>query len=401
MQPFENLEKRIKRHVLGKAHSFYISTPPGFEQLCLDELSRLGISTAESEISPGGIEFPGRVHECYLANLHLRTANRILMRIDSFKATNFRHLDEKIGVIPWELYIRSGVDIQIHSVSHQSRLIHTGAISQQVNDSIGKRLATPPPDSEKSFDIKNYPQQIFVRASDDRFTVSIDSSGELLHKRGLKIHVGKAPLRETIAAAILTTAGYDPDKPLLDPMCGAGTFSLEGAMMANHIPAGWYRKFAFMGWPGFKPVRWEHIRRQAEKSIKKPGSPVIYASDKNPDACLELEKTVKQYNLSESVRITQKDFFDIKPDDLGKMGRHGQKGLVVLNPPYGRRMGTKKESGEIFNDICAKLKTDFKGWDFALIAPDKRLAGQISFKAARHEFLHGGLKLMLLTGRIG
>ncbi|MCU0597812.1 MAG: hypothetical protein MUE70_00965 [Desulfobacterales bacterium] len=395
-----NIEKRIKRHIIGKLQSFYVSTLPGFERACLDELSHLGISVTEAKTETGGIEFSGKAHECYLANLHLRTANRILMRIETFHATNFRQLGERASQIPWELYVYGSSEIKIHVTSHKSRLIHTGAISEQIHEGISQRSLSAYSDSETQQAERQHPQQIFIRAQDDRFTLSLDSSGELLHKRGLKVNVGKAPIRETIAAAILKIAGYDPEKPLIDPMCGAGTFSLEGAMMATRIPAGWYREFAFMGWPCFRQSRWRHIRREAEKNIKQLDNPVIFASDKDPAVCRELENALQTLNLSGTVAVEQKDFFEVMPSDIKRPYILREKGLLVINPPYGRRLGTKAQSAKMFNEICCKLSKDFKGWRFALIAPDKELTQKISFHADRQAIFHGGLKLMLLTGRI-
>ena len=108
-------------------------------------------------------------------------------------------------------------------------------------------------------------QRLFIRGVDDRFSVSIDSSGDLLYKRGIKTLAGTAPVRETLAAAILMLAGYSGNEALVNPMCGSGTFAVEGALMARNIPPGWNRSFAFMGWPGFRPAQWRHIRNAAEK----------------------------------------------------------------------------------------------------------------------------------------
>lgn len=400
MEPFENIEKRIKRHLLGKTRSFYVSAIPGFEKLCVAELLELGISAVDAAVDRGGIEFSGRVHDCYLANLLLRTASRILMRIESFKATNFTRLADKIAEIPWELYLHADAAVETHVTSHQSRLIHSGAISEQINSGIARRRVAVNQSKDKAAESGRKPQMLFVRAQDDKFTVSLDSSGELLHKRGLKTNVGKAPIRETIAAGILSFAGYDPEKPLIDPMCGSGTFSLEGAMMVNHIPAGWFREFPFMQWPCFKTSRWGHIRREAEKKMIRLEKPMVFASDQDPAVCRELETTIKNYNLSGSVSVMQKDFFDLHPTEIAGIENRSEKGLVVINPPYGKRMDSKASSETLFEEICRKLKTDYQGWKFALIAPDKHLAQRVQLKANRHEILHGGLKLVLLVGRI-
>ena len=400
MDDLGNIEKRIKRHVLGKMRSFFVSTSPGIEQLCFDELLSLGLSMADAKLIKGGIEFRGRVHECYLANLKLRMANRILMRIETFRATNFRQLGKKLTVIPWELYLHKDAVYKINATSRHSRLFHRVAIADQFKESVAKRWSLANHDLEKNQDISRFPQQIFVRAFNDRFTVSIDSSGDLLHKRGMKIHGGKAPIRETIAAAILTKAGYNGCEPLLDPMCGTGTFSLEGAMIANHIPAGWYRNFAFMGWPCFKSSRWKHIRRIAEKSILRMNEPIIFASDKDQNICRKLEKVIHENNLSETISVFKKDFFDLLPSDIKGVAKTERNGLVAINPPYGRRLGSKENSGKMFVEICEKLKKDFKGWKIAIIATNRNLIKKVPFVVAADDFFHGGLNLTLLTGKI-
>ena len=238
-------------------------------------------------------------------------------------------------------------------------------------------------------------QNIFVRGKDDRFTVSIDSSGELLYKRGLKKHPGKAPLRETIAAATLLLAGYKGSQPLIDPMCGAGTFSLEGALMAKGIPAGWFRDFAFTGWPSYLAKRWDYIKRQAQSGFVQPKQPIIFASDTDGDACQRLKDCVEKFNLSDAVSVYQKDFFDLAPRELTD-----QTGVICINPPYGRRLGQKHDSQKKFHAICDKLKSDYGGWKLVLIAPSRKLAGTVTFATEAYPILHGGLKLTLLVGKI-
>jgi len=229
----------------------------------------------------------------------------------------------------------------------------------------------------------------------------LDSSGDLLHKRGLKVYGGAAPIRETIAAVILMLSGYRPGDPLVDPMCGAGTFSLEAAMMAARIPAGWYREFAFMGWPCFKSPQWKHIRLQAEKNMTRLSTPVVFASDIHPDNCLALEKIFQANSLlSEAARVTVKDFFTLLPSEMKLPAEKRQNGLIALNPPYGLRLGSKDAAAKRIADIGQKLKKDFRGWRMALIVPDHHLATRIPFPVKSHQLFHGGLTVTLLTGRI-
>jgi putative N6-adenine-specific DNA methylase len=388
------LSKRIKRHVIGRERTFFAATAPGFEPACLSELLKLGPVASKARAVPGGVEFDGRLEVCYQANLNLRTANRILMRIHTFKSTNFRRLERKAHEIPWELYLQPGDLLNIHVTTKHCRLHHSAAISEKIQKAIALRLS--------GIELNGKPQRaasarqnIFVRGIDDRFTVSIDSSGDLLHKRGLKKHTGKAPLRETLAATALLLADYDPDLPLLDPLCGAGTFSLEAALMVKRIPAGWFRDFAFYQWPSFLPKRWNYIRRQFESGFARPVQPMVFASDIDSDACQNLKSCVEGFDLSDTVQIHQKDFFDLDPREFAE-----QTGIICLNPPYGRRLGGRRDSEEFFEAICKKLKQAYTGWKLALIAPSKKLAGTVPFQIKSYPILHGGLKRVLLAGKI-
>lgn len=254
-------QKRIRRHVVGKPHDFFAATAPGIEPLCLKELAALGVAGREV---PGGVEFNGRLHECYCANLHLRTAGRILMRIHSFHATSFSALEREARRFPWELYLPQAEAPRIQVATRHCRLHHTGAIAERLLRGVQEHLGPPnavPPGSSPCL------QQIFIRGADDRFVVSIDSSGANLYRRGVKTHGGPAPLRETQASAALMWCGYAAHGPLLDPMCGAGTFSLEAALWAKRIPPGWFRDFAFTRWPAFSSARWAHMKRAAAEGI--------------------------------------------------------------------------------------------------------------------------------------
>jgi putative N6-adenine-specific DNA methylase len=234
-----------------------------------------------------------------------------------------------------------------------------------------------------------------VRGGDDRFTVSIDSSGDHLHKRGLKQHHGKAPLRETHAAAALLLTGYRGTEPIIDPMCGAGTFSLEAALMVKNMPPGWFREFAFMHWPSFSQKRWEYLKRQCKPLFKNPHTPMIFASDEDSSACSRLEKCVQQNHLAEVITVSRKNFFDFLPGELTD-----QTGVVVINPPYGRRLGSLEKSERLFGAICDKLNQAYKGWKVVLVAPDRKLIKKMPFKLDVLPFFHGGLKPALMFGKI-
>jgi len=388
------LFKRIKRHVIGRERKFFAATPPGFEAVCLSELLKFQPVSGKARATPGGVEFEGRLDVCYHANLNLRSANRILMRVHAFKSSNFRQFEKKVRDIPWELYLQSDNLLNVHVTTKHCRLHHSGAISEKFQKAITRRLTSIDLD-EKIPGAPSAHQNIFVRGVDDRFSVSIDSSGDLLYKRGLKKHAAKAPLRETLAAAALLMAGYDGRDPLLDPMCGSGTFSLEGALMAKRIPAGWFRDFAFMGWPSFRPKRWNYIRRQTESQFVKPDRPMIFASDTDAGACQKLESCVQKYGLSDAVQVNYRDFFDLDLRELAD-----RVGVICINPPYGRRLGGRHESEKFFHTIYDKLKRQYRGWKLVLLAPTRKLARKVPFQTESYPILHGGLKLTLLIGKI-
>jgi putative N6-adenine-specific DNA methylase len=381
--------KRVKRQIIGKSRPYFVVTPPGLENLCAEELRVLVPGIEDLRSAPGGVGFVGKLPDCYQANLQLRTASRVLMCIDEFKAPGMRALTRHLAAIAWELFLFGGPIPRLHVSCRHSKLYHSRAVAERVAASLEARQASLPagqPGSE--------PQRLFVRLQDDRLTLSIDSSGELLHKRGIKTHHAPAPLRETLAAAILTLADYAPSEPLIDPMCGAGTFSLEAAMRVKNVAAGQFRPFAFMGWPAFQPARWAYLKRQAATGIKILKEPLIFASDRSQQACQALSACLERHALSDAVRVAQKDVFDLRPRQLTD-----QPGLLVINPPYGLRLGTEKQSRDLIRHLLKKLRADFAGWRLALVAPP--WADLSALPAAKfHRLWHGGLQLALAVAKI-
>ena len=390
-----SFEKRIKRQIIGREHLFFAATTSGLKSVCYQELNNIPGSFKEIQMVDGGVEFTGRMQDCYKANLYLRTANRILMRIGKLKASNFRVLEKKLLKFPWELFLpfKNNILPEISVTAKHSRLYHTQAVADCFKKSIAARFSTRIDSPGEKNDYLQ--QKLLIRIQNDNFLISIDSSGELLHKRGIKKHNHMAPIRETIAVAALMIAGYQPGTPLLDPLCGSGTFSIEGAMLASNTPPGWFRDFAFMGWPCFKSAQWDYLKREAEKKIFLEGPCHIFASDIDFEACSRLSDILKTNNLSEIARAEQKDFFALLPSDIFK-----KTGVVMLNPPYGLRMGNKNKSEKLLKDILHKLRASYAGWKYALIVPRNAIPKKILPYSSSHPFTHGGLDMILLTGKI-
>lgn len=384
-------DKRLRRHVTGRARDYYVVTTPGFETLCHRELVGLGLDRRAMTVESGGISFRGRLVDCQRANLNLRTATRVLMRVDSFTATNLRRLEKNADRIAWELFFSAGGLPGMKVSSHRSRLYHTAAIAQMITGSIERRLMQ----EGRALPVA-VPQTLFVRVVEDRFTLSLDSSGDPLYKRGFKPGPARAPIRETLAAAMLMSAAYDPRRPLVDPMSGSGTFSLEAAMLAKQIPPGINREFAFMGWPAYIENQWTFLKREAESKVQELERPRIFASDMDPGACEHLTQTIVRNGLSDAIAVGQKDFFDCRADHYGN-----HPGLVVINPPYGIRLGSYRQADDLFTAICRHLKAYFYGWTVALITPNHELARQVPFASRHLPMIHGGLKLSLVIGAIG
>ncbi len=388
-----NLEKQIKRHIIGANHRFFALSIPGFESICRRELDRLSDTLGVDQITKGGVAFNGRLTDLLKANLNLRTAGRILMRIGTFKATNFHQLVKKSGALRWSLYLPDGAIPTCKVTAHRSRLYHSQAIAQRLKQVIVDHWL-----SREIAPGRTEGQSLYVRLENDHVTLSLDSSGDNLYRRGLKRHGARAPLRETIAAAILQYAGYRPGMQVIDPMCGGGTFSLEAALMAKRIAPGLGRTFAFMQWPGFKSRQWEHLKKVAIRKIQPLPRPLIRASDINPQACSKLSQCVHDNGLEDAVQVTEQDFFSLRPKKTV-----GSSGLVVLNPPYGRRMAPKGDTNDLeifYRDMMIKLRLDFKNWNVALLLPRGATKSVKAMSLHSLAMVHGGLALTLVTGKI-
>jgi len=387
-------EKRVKRKIIAREHTFFASCAPGLKTLLANEIMALNMRSEKIAIKKGGLEFSGKLHDCYTANLKLRCPIRILMRIGRFKAENFSTLEKKLMDLDIELILKTDTKLNFYVSAKGSRLYHTSAIAKRADKILTCKLSkTPGGIITKE---KNRPviQDIFIRAEDDHFEISIDSSGGLLHKRGIKKLTSHAPLRENLAWAVLMFTGFSKNDILIDPMCGSGTFSLEACLFKNNIPPGFYRNFAFQSWQCFRKEKWKYIKQQAQDRFRSCDNVEIFASDIDIKAVSALKKNLSRHSLNNNIGLNAHDFFSINPKQFTE-----KKGVVVLNPPYGKRVGKDLEISCFYNEIKSKLKKDFKGWRVGIIAPEKRLLKRCSFQKTNiRPFYHGGLDIFLMTG---
>ena len=339
-------EKRLKRQVIGKPHRFLAVVPLGFEQTFVREMQN---SVTFHVVGDGKVEFTAKITEAWKAVAYSRIANRILMHIADFKAENFRDLEKKANEIPWELFLDDGgtEKVDIHVTCKHSRLYHSDAVAER----IGKFLPSP-----------GTPQNLFVTLTDDRCTLWLDLAGEELYRRGHERFVNDAPLKETIATAILSEAtkaalgpaqsGANPsDEPpkkitLIDPMAGSGTFSLEAAYQANDLIPGLCRDFALKHQPAFKEATWKFITSHEPPASRLFKLDNIVTSDISEKAveiirhnveCSPLA-TVAPSGPAPVLDPQVRDFFSYTAVEIADAAPGPSQPIILLNPPYGTRL---------------------------------------------------------------
>lgn len=404
--------KRIKRRVSARPHVFFAVCPPGLGGICEQEILKVSQKAKEifsdhykiNEIKgrPGGIEFKTRLKTACLANMLMGSATRILMRLASFKAESFRRLEDRIKAVDWELYLPWQTLPDIKVTTHKSRLYHSSAIADRISPILQDRLfpnqTSPHPDITGL--AASPTQTLMVRADNNRFELSLDMSGTPLYKRSIKEKVVKAPLRETLAFAILTRLGLSGNDTLVDPMCGSGTFSLEGAMMQSQLPPGVFRSFAFEAWPGFEKKSMAHahgkLMSAAVRFMHARPLPPILARDLDGTAIDHLKQTCAQHKAFQRIRPVCDDFFNMIPPAVTD-----NQGVVVLNPPYGIRLDKRHDITALYKEIGHKLASDFKGFRAAIICPGKQAFQALHLGLASMPIFHGGLDLHTAVGVIG
>jgi len=385
------LSRRIKDHVTGKEHVFFAVVQPGFEKTAAKELSRLGLNVSPDFIE-GGAEFSGRLGDCYRACIMCRTVSRIFMRLCRFRSGMFDLLEKDVAAFPWELYIPYGAQIMFRSSSRKSKIYHTGKLEEIFSREISARLK----DYEMSYNSMSESAgpvcTLHLRNDKDKCYVSLDVSGEFLYKRGHRSFVNRAPLRESTAALILFEAGVEKYSLIIDPMCGSGTFSIEAAGILTCTAASPERDFPFLYWPGFREKNFQFIKNECIALTETPEklNKEIITSDIDEKSIAAAKLNCREIYPG-LIKPEKKDFFEIKVP-AGKK----EKTLLLLNPPYGRRMGGNEIIG-LYRKIGEKIREDFAGCGFAIIVPglepEKALALDFHRKIP---FMNGGIRSAVL-----
>lgn len=412
---------------------FFAVTAPGVAPYTAQELRQLGLlppankgkgrqagrrpsqRSGERDMQ-GGVAFTGDRAALYRANLHLRTANRILMRLGDFEAVGFAELRKRAARLPWERCLIPGEPLTLRVTCHKSRLYHSDAVAERVAGAIADRLGQP--SSLHKFDEEDAgipPQLIVVRLLHDHCTISVDSSGELLHRRGYRLATAKAPLRETLAATMLLAAGWNAEpaaeqsveageRPaaLLDPFCGSGTIAIEAAQMAlgmaPGLGSGAARHFAFMAWPDFEAGLWAQLLEEAQehhaRQLARQANRIqIEASDRDAGAIEMARANATRGSVAEHIVFSRQPVSAIVPCC--------ESGWLVTNPPYGLRVSADHDVRNLYAQFGHVLRASFSGWQLALICNDRQLLAQIGLPLDLSlNLVNGGLPVVLARGRV-
>jgi putative N6-adenine-specific DNA methylase len=385
----------VKPHKQQNQLSAFAVTAPGLEAICARELAELGIAGRGSE---GGVAWSGSMETIARANLWLRTANRVIVRVAEFRAKAFHELELSAKRIEWERWLAPKSAAKFRVTCRKSKLYHSGAVAQRFAESVERRVAGARVSAEKDSDDEaedsaSGPQLFIVRFVHDVCTVSVDTSGALLHLRGYRQAVAKAPLRETLAAAMLLGADWTGDAPLVDPMCGSGTIPIEAARIARCIAPGRDRDFAFQRWPNADDQMWKALVGEARAGERSTSSVAIEGSDRDEGAIVAAKANAERAGVAEDIG------FDVRP--VSALAAAEAPGLIASNPPYGVRIGETDRLRNLYAQLGNVARAKRPGWMLALLSADRNLERQLQLDLdERFRTRNGGIPVRLVTATI-
>ncbi|HWJ86937.1 MAG TPA: class I SAM-dependent RNA methyltransferase [Pelagibacterium sp.] len=341
-----------------KPLAIFLVATPGLEKPLCAEAKSLGF--ADPRPVQGGVELTGDWPDVWRANLELRGAGRVLVRIASFRVNHLAQLDRRARQVEWGAVLRKDVPIRVEASCRKSRIYHSGAAAERVERAIAEDLGAPlSPDAAV---------RVLVRIDTDVCTISVDTSGEGLHRRGHKQEVNRAPMRETLAALFLRQCGFDGTEPILDPMCGSGTFVIEAAEIALGLSPGRARGFAFEQLASFDPARWAAMK---QPTASKTTPFLFFGSDRDAGAIRMSTANAERAGVASVTRFTQTGVETLERPQ-------GPPGLIIVNPPYGARIGDRKGLYPLYGALGRSLSSRFSGWRVGLVTADKTLAAATS-----------------------
>jgi len=359
---------------------YFATVAQGLEPLVAEELQRLGAD----RVSPGfcGVSFEGDLALLYRVNLWSRLAFRILVKLNDFPCKDADQLYQGIQHIDWRDFIPPDKTLAVKATGKSRRLNHTHFTALQVKNAIvdqqrrhwGRR---------SDVNLESPDVQVNIHLRNDRCTVSLDSSGRSLHRRGYRPAVGAAPLKESLAAALVQLSGWSGTVPLLDPLCGSGTLPLEAALMALNIAPGLFQPdFGFQAWTNFDPDLWERLQQEAQVDRRSHLETLVWGCDREPDVLHQARINAHRCGLADQLRFFQQD--------LDTLEAPADQGFILCNPPYGERLGNPVELADFYKLLGDVLKQRFKGWTAFILSGNKDLAKYIGLKSAQRIRVYNG-----------
>lgn len=358
---------------------FFASCPRGLESLLAAEVGGAGASA----ITPvaGGVGFAGDWRCCYRANLESRIATRILWRVASGLYRREEDVYRLAYDVPWHRYFAVGSTLRVDVTAISSPLKSLDFITLKVKDAVCDRFRAEctkrPSIDTRAPDVR---VQLFLTAGEA--TLYLDTSGAPLYKRGFKRAAVEAPIKENLAAGILMLTEWQPDQPLLDPMCGSGTFLIEAAQMALGIVPGLGRSFGFERLADFDDEAWRVLIRDAQERRLAPGRLAIYGSDLYGEQLKRAHENLLAAGLVDRVPLKQANLLELTPPEKA--------GVLVANPPYGARIGEKDALEAFYPQLGDALKQRFAGWRCYFFSADKALPRLIGLRSSKRIALYNG-----------
>ena len=352
-------------------NQYYATVSPGLEAIAAKELKTLGAT--EITTNYGGVNFHGDRAVLYRANLWARTIFRIFVPIAEVKAHNAQQLYFSIKSIKWSEYLNTQMTFAVSCTGQNKNLNHTHFTALQVKKGIVD-WQTDRRGKRSSIDVDNPDLLINAHIDKNRCIISLDSSGSSLHRRGYHDAMGNAPLKETLAAGLLEIAEWTPDIPFLDPLCGSGTLPLEAALKGLNIAPGLYRQFGFQTWLDFDEQLWGKILDDAHKAQKSTLSAPILGSDRSGKVIEQAKSNAYNCGLEDYIQFAKKEVANIKAP--------AEKGILICNPPYGKRLGEEAELGELYTLLGDIFKQRFKGWTAYILTSSKQLSKQVGLRTS-------------------
>lgn len=370
-------------------YTFFATCAPGVEPILHQEASALKFGKVERQV--GGIRFEGTMGDAWRANLWLRTAVRVLRREARFSAPSESALDAGVAEVDWTQFLKPDGTLWVDAQTKDSGLDHSQFIAQRVKDGIVDQVrsadGTRPTVDREGADVR-----VHVHLFKDRATISVDTSGESLHKRGWRVAQGRAPLAETLAAAVILMSGWNKKSPLIDPFCGTGTLLVEGGMIAANLAPGLTRKrFGFETWKEHDERGWQRARAEAQAVMAVPSKLRLVGSDLSQERLDEAAQHLDLMGLGALGQLERGDATAFAP-------RPNWNATVVANMPYGERIGDDVEA--LHDRFGAQLR-DLSGYSTSILTGSSRLAGLLRLsRPTRHRLLNGGIDCEVVVASI-